>query len=169
MDEQMSLGVSGTCDYISTKKMAWLLGLTEARIGQLAREPMGDSTVLIKSSQGWHIDNIKRYLDYKALKKEKTAKEQLEELRVEEKRMDLDERKRLLVRTVDIEGILVPMIREVVENLMRLPSEKADLWFRCTTPLELSTLITEELEKVLNEISESLIELACPYALEEAA
>jgi hypothetical protein len=160
MDEQMSLGVSGKCEYLDAKDLAHLLKLSVQRVYQLERETLRDGVVFEKTSQGYHIENIRRYQDYKDLNTCKSARTQLDEIRVIEKQMDLDERQKNLVRYSDIKNALLPAIQAAVQRVQDVPKTQAPFWFKADSPIHLATMAQKDIDGALEEIANGVFALA---------
>jgi hypothetical protein len=159
MEEQMSLGVSGGCEYVDAKTLAYLLKLSVQRVYQLERETLRDGVVFEKTAQGYHIENIRRYQDYKDLNASKSPRTQLDEIRVIEKQMDLDERRKKLVKYSDIKRMLLPAIQAGVQRVQDVPKTQAPFWFKAESPIHLAAVAQKDIDSALEEIANGLFEV----------
>jgi len=144
---------------VTTGKMAEIIGKTEQRVNQLAKEG-----VLLKQAVGkWDlIENMKMYITF--LENGRSGDEDLEtqklQAEVDYKRakadtakLELDELEGNMIRCEDVEAVMTDHVFEVRGMLMALPGRLAVDAAGATSAAEASEIIRIEVYKIMESLS----------------
>lgn len=140
-------------DRIKSKGLAEILGISQRRINQLAKEG-----VLVKDSRGFFVlvEAVPAYIAYATTENDELRQEKILHERAKRRKAELELKVRegKLHEAEDVEFALTGMLVTFRNRLLSIPSKLAPQLIGVNSIAEIQTVIDTELREAMTELSE---------------